>query len=49
MRYAFKVAYDGARYFGFARQPGLPTIEGELLKALKECGLCHDQLRPAIA
>ena len=42
MRYAFKVAYDGARYFGFARQPGLPTVEGELLKALKECGLCHD-------
>ena len=42
MRYAFKVAYDGARYFGFARQPGLPTIEGELLKALKECGLYHD-------
>ena len=42
MRYALKVAYDGARYFGFARQPGLPTVEGELLKALKECKLCHD-------
>jgi len=42
VRYAFKVAYDGTRYFGFARQPGLPTVEGELLKALKECGLCHD-------
>jgi tRNA pseudouridine38-40 synthase len=42
MRYAFKVAYDGTRYFGFARQPGLPTVEGELLKALKECGLCHE-------
>ena len=42
MRYAFQVAYDGARYFGFARQPGLPTAEGELLKALKGCGLCHE-------
>jgi len=42
VRYAFKIAYDGARYFGFARQPSLPTVEGELLKALKECGLCHD-------
>lgn len=36
------MAYDGARYFGFARQPGLPTVERELLKALKECGLCHE-------
>jgi len=42
VRYAFKVAYDGVRYFGFARQPGLPTVEGELLKALKECGLCRE-------
>ncbi len=42
MRYAFQVAYDGARYFGFARQPALPTVEGELLKALEECGLCHE-------
>ncbi len=42
MKYAFKIAYDGARYFGFARQPGLPTVEGELLKALKDCGMCSD-------
>jgi len=42
MRYAFQVAYDGTRYFGFVRQPGLPTVEGELLKALKGCGLCHE-------
>jgi len=36
------VAYDGTRYFGFARQPSLLTVEGELLKALKECGLCQE-------
>lgn len=35
MRYAFLVAYDGTRYFGFVRQPGLPTVEGELLKAFE--------------
>jgi len=39
VRYAFQLAYDGSRYFGFVRQPGLPTVEGELLKALRRCGL----------
>ncbi len=38
MRYAFRVAYDGSRYFGFVRQPSRPTIEAELLKAFKKCG-----------
>jgi len=42
VRYAFRVAYNGARYFGFVRQPGLPTVEGELLKALNGCGLCKE-------
>ena len=37
MRYAFQVAYDGSRYFGFVRQPSRPTIEAELLKAFKKC------------
>ncbi|MDI6819894.1 MAG: tRNA pseudouridine(38-40) synthase TruA [Candidatus Hodarchaeaceae archaeon] len=35
MRYAFLVAYDGTRYFGFARQPGLSTVEAELLRAFE--------------
>lgn len=39
MRYAIQVAYDGLRYHGFVRQPGLPTVEGELLRAFQGCGL----------
>jgi len=39
MRYAFQVAYDGSRYFGFVRQPSRPTIEAELLKTFKKCGI----------
>jgi len=39
VRYAFMVAYDGARYFGFVRQPGQPTVESELLRVFRECGL----------
>lgn len=30
------VAYDGARYAGFAPQPGQRTVAGELLRALRE-------------
>ncbi|HMK53305.1 MAG TPA: tRNA pseudouridine(38-40) synthase TruA [Methanobacteriaceae archaeon] len=33
---ALKVAYLGRGYHGFARQPNLPTVEGELIKALRE-------------
>jgi tRNA pseudouridine38-40 synthase len=36
------VAYDGARYFGFVRQPGKPTVEAELLRAFRACGLYSD-------
>jgi tRNA pseudouridine38-40 synthase len=42
LRYAFRVAYDGSGYFGFARQPGVPTVEGELLDAFKKSGLLGD-------
>jgi len=42
LRHAFIVAYDGARYFGFVRQPGKPTVEAELLKVLRESGLYSD-------
>ena len=38
-RYAFQIAYDGSRYFGFVRQPEQLTAEGELLKAFKCCGI----------
>jgi tRNA pseudouridine38-40 synthase len=34
-RYAFKVFYDGAKpFYGFQRQPGIRTVEGELIRAL---------------
>lgn len=38
-RYALKIAYLGTNYRGYQRQPGIKTIEGEILKALEMCGL----------
>jgi len=34
LKIALKIAYLGCDYYGFARQPDLPTVEGELIKAL---------------
>jgi tRNA pseudouridine38-40 synthase len=34
MRFAIKFAYDGKKYQGYARQPQLKTVEGEIIKAL---------------
>jgi len=34
MRFAFKIAYDGFYYHGYARQPSLKTIEGEFTEFL---------------
>ena len=42
MRVAVKCAYDGRKYFGFARQPGLQTVEGEILHRLEKHGLIVD-------
>jgi tRNA pseudouridine38-40 synthase len=39
---AFKVAYIGTNFYGFQRQPELPTVEGELLKAFKMAGVMED-------
>lgn len=41
-RVALKVAYIGTDFYGFQRQPGLRTIEGEILSALKETGLIEE-------
>ncbi|UCE81317.1 MAG: tRNA pseudouridine(38-40) synthase TruA [Methanobacteriota archaeon] len=37
-RVAVKLAYDGSNYYGFQRQPGMPTVEGELITALEDIG-----------
>lgn len=41
-RVALKVAYLGNEYHGFQRQPNLITVEGCLIKALKEASLIED-------
>jgi len=35
-RRAYRIAYDGRQYHGFQRQPSVPTVEDELLAALRE-------------
>ena len=37
-RIALKFAYDGSTFFGFQRQPGRLTVEGELVRALDKVG-----------
>ena len=34
MRYLIKFSYDGTNFFGYQKQPGKRTVEGELEKAL---------------
>jgi tRNA pseudouridine38-40 synthase len=33
---AYRIAYDGRPYYGFQRQPSVPTVEGALLDGLAE-------------
>jgi len=42
MRVALKFAYDGRNFHGFARQPNLKTVEGELIQNLIQHGLIED-------
>jgi tRNA pseudouridine38-40 synthase len=42
MRVALKIAYIGSNYHGSQVQPQVPTIEGELFKALKELEIIKD-------
>lgn len=37
------VAYDGSGFYGFQLQPGVPTIQGELEKAV--AGICDEAVR----
>lgn len=39
MRVALKLAYLGTEYYGYQIQHGVPTIEGKLLKALRDAGV----------
>ncbi|CAJ37345.1 tRNA pseudouridine(38-40) synthase TruA [Methanocella arvoryzae] len=38
MKTALKIAYVGTNFYGSQAQPGLPTVESELRKALEEAG-----------
>jgi len=38
MELAFKIAYDGTRFKGSARQPDQRTVEGSMIKALQDMG-----------
>jgi tRNA pseudouridine38-40 synthase len=38
-RYALRLAYDGAAFRGFQRQPGLPTVQDALERALRPFGV----------
>lgn len=38
-RYAIRLAYEGAPFRGFQRQPGLPTVQEALQRALAACGI----------
>ncbi len=35
MRYALKFAYDGSAFEGYVRQPGMSTVEGEIIRAME--------------
>ncbi len=36
---AFRLAYDGREFYGFQRQPDVPTVEGTLLETLAAAGV----------
>ena len=42
MRLVLKIAYDGTEFHGVARQPGLRTVEGEVIKALSSARAIRD-------
>ncbi len=42
-RRAFRIAYDGAPFYGFQRQPDVPTVEDALFDALQELGVCETE------
>jgi tRNA pseudouridine38-40 synthase len=47
MRIALKFAYDGKKFFGYARQPKLRTVEGEIINALKKTKIAYENFGSA--
>jgi len=47
-RWLVRFGYDGTAYYGWARQPGLRTVEGEILRAIKRRGIEPSVLSPEI-
>lgn len=45
MRVALKFAYDGTKFHGYARQPDVKTVEGEILRAMEDVGIRHLRFR----
>lgn len=44
---AFRLAYDGRPFYGFQRQPTVPTVEGAVFDALRDLGvLGPDERKP---
>lgn len=43
---AFRLAYDGRAFYGFQRQPDVPTVEGALLETLAAGGVVDDGETP---
>lgn len=39
MRWVVRFAYDGSQFAGWARQPGLRTVEGEIRRGLERAGI----------
>ncbi|KYK28607.1 MAG: hypothetical protein AYK23_00020 [Candidatus Proteinoplasmatales archaeon SG8-5] len=42
MKYALKFAYDGQAFEGYARQPGMRTVEGEVIETMQSLGIIED-------
>ncbi len=49
MKVAVRLGYIGQGYFGYQRQPDRSTVEGCVIKALKDCGLMLDPRRSEFA
>jgi len=47
MSIALKFAYDGKKFHGYARQPNLLTVEGELIKGLRKHRIIEDAKQSA--